>query len=170
MALDVASEFFAACILFVLMQWCMHQQVHISKYDPATRTKGIGVGRYDSICRSHRIDCSDLRRGDPSGSRTAWRSALRGRRRSLWWWWRRGCGPAHCTPSRRSTSSLRAQLCAPSFHTTFLGACPVHHPSWAAAFRSTGAPAPVTRHSRPSGLRAVPGISPADSQAHESNC
>src|SRR6516165_10103619 len=68
------------------MQWYTHQQV--SKYDPATRTKGIGVGRDDPMCRSHRIDSSDLRRGDLGGSRTAWRSALRGRR-SLWWWWRR---------------------------------------------------------------------------------
>src|SRR5262249_40322859 len=136
-----ADSQFAAYVLFLLMQLCTHQQVHIGKYDPATRTKGIGVGRYDSICRSRRIDSSDLRRGDPGGSRTAWRSALRGRRRSLWWSWRR----------------------APSFHTTFLGAYPVHHPSWAAAFRSTGAPAPVTRHSRPCGLRAVAGISAADS-------
>src|SRR5205823_3260121 len=44
----------------------------------------------------------------------------------------------------------------------FLCAPPVHHPSWAAAFRSTGPPAPVTHHSRPTGLRAV-GISATDS-------
>src|SRR5262249_38231870 len=60
------------------MQLRTHQQVRISKYDPATRTKGIGVGRYDSICRWHRIDSSDLRRGDPGGRRTAWWSAILG--------------------------------------------------------------------------------------------
>src|SRR6516164_3654835 len=136
---NIITAYATAYVPFLLMQWCTHQQVRISEYDPATRTKGIGVGRYDSICRSHRIDSSDLRRGDLGGSRTAWRSALRGRR-SLWWCWRR----------------------ASFFQTTFLGASPVHPTSWAAAFRSAGAPAP-TCHSRPSGLRAVAGISAADS-------
>ena len=97
----------------------------------------------DDTTASHALRLDDIAlpgaRGDPGGGRTAWRSALRRQRRSLWWWRR-----------------------ASFFQTTFLGASPVHPTSWAAAFRSAGAPAP-TCHSRPSGLRAVAGISAADS-------
>ena len=101
--------------------------------------------------------------------------------------------PAHYSPSRRSTSSFRAQLCAPCFHTAFLDAsdsaarscaaciiasrfgaahgsqrdCP--DSSCAAVFRATGAPAPVTRHRRPSGLDAVARSSAANPEANESS-
>ena len=153
-------------------------------------------GRDDSICYSHSIDSSDLCRGDPGGSRAAWRSAVRGRRHSRWWWRRRGCGPALCSPALCSTSLLRAQLCPPFFLATFLGAShsaahscaacitasrsgaayraqhayPIQHSSRAAAIRSTSTPAPITYRCRSNRLRAVAGSSAADSETHKSSC
>jgi hypothetical protein len=155
--------------------------------------RGIGVPRYGAIRCSHRVDSCHLCRDHPSGSRAAWWRAIRGRRGPLWWWRRRVCGPAPSSPSHRSTSFLRTELCASFFHATFLGtshfaahSCApcitasrsgaAHgsqgdYPdsSCAAVFRSTGAPAPVTLHPRPNGLDAVARSSAANPEANESS-
>ena len=107
---------------------------------------GLRVTHYDSICPSHRINSSDVLCGDPGGSRTAWRSFLRGRRRSLCSRCRCFCGSAHCIPWLHSTSFFRAKPAQRTHHPY-----PVDHPSYAAAFRSAKVPA-ATCHSRPSGL------------------
>jgi hypothetical protein len=60
--------------------------------------RGLRFTRYVSICGPHRINSSDVPRGGPGDSRTAWRSLLRGRRRSLWCRCRCFCGAAHCIP------------------------------------------------------------------------
>src|SRR5262249_6109675 len=79
-----------------------------------------------------------------------------------------------------NTSFFCAQLCSPSFCSTFLrtsyGAAqrtqhtdPVDYPARAAAFRSAGAPAPFAHDCRSNRLGAVAGAGAADS-THESSC
>ena len=130
--------------------------------------------RYDSTYGSHRTNSSDLRRGDPSGSRTAWWSAIRGRRRPLWWWGGGAFAAPHLAAPHIAAPHFYAPSFAPRLSTPHFSAppisphiaappvspprvlvphagrsTPIPFTTLAAAIRSAGAPAPITDHYRP---------------------